>query len=105
MYDNRLAPSSPDAALTTGGLLFTAPADGGGTQEINIFGNGGANNYSFYVGTGAGSYSLQLTGGTFTITEQPPTIVPIPPAAWLFTSGLFGMAGLRRRFGKQAAAL
>jgi hypothetical protein len=96
LYDNRLAPTSTTSLLSSGGLLFTAPTGSGGSQEINIWGSGGANNYSYWVGTAAGNYSTQLNGGTFTLSQQA-SPVPLPPAAWLLTSGFFALVGFRKR--------
>ncbi len=94
-YDNTLSPSST-SILTYPGLLFTVGVLGGaGYNEINIFGNGGVNNYSYYEGTAQGNYPVIYNGGTFTVTEA--SSVPAPPAAWLLGSGLLGLIGVRRR--------
>jgi len=61
--------------------------------------------YGFENGLADWSYEGQAgTTGEFT-TEFPdpqeePNMVPLPGAVWLLASGLFGLAGLRRRFDK-----
>ena len=100
-YDNKLSPGSTGSGWTVSnpGLLFTVGTFGtSGYNEINIFGNGGANNYSYYEGTAAGNYPVVYNNGTFTVAQA--SAVPLPPAAWLLGGGLFGLIGVRRRFGK-----
>jgi hypothetical protein len=40
----------------------------------------------------AGQYALNISGAI-----EPPPAVPVPPAVWLFGSGLLGLAGVARR--------
>jgi len=52
-------------------------------------------NPATYTGTGTCS---ALTSGWFAVKGAlPPSEVPIPPAVWLFGSGLLGMIGIARR--------
>lgn len=66
-----------DITITPGGHLL------GGLEIINLFGH----EYAGYAGVCKGDCTV-----TFTNTE-----VPLPAAAWLFGSGLLGLAGIRRR--------
>jgi hypothetical protein len=52
----------------------------------------------------AGVWALSSTGDlTYTVPTSPPP-VPLPAAAWLFASGVLGLAGIaRRRIGTSAA--
>ena len=60
-YDN-LALTSSNPTLDGEGLLF----NNGGGLELNIWGNS-AGNYSFYTGSAAGTYPIQITAnGSFT---------------------------------------
>ena len=82
IYDNQLALDAP-VSLNIYGLLF-----GSGSTEINIWGNGANNPYTFYAHGSSGNLS---TGGDFTVA-----VVPAPGAIAL--AGLGAVAfGLRRR--------
>lgn len=95
-YDNRLNPDSTPM-LTSPGLLFTTGQNGQpGYEEINIFGNSGPNDYSFYEYTVESGYFNVHNNGTFTI-KDPPSAVPIPPAALLLGAGLFGLVVVRKK--------
>jgi|GEM_PF-4916309 len=61
--------------------------------------------YGFENGlTGWASEGQAGTTGEFTAEfpdpQQEPSMVPLPGAVWLLGSGLFGLAGLRRKFNK-----
>ncbi len=71
-YDNRLNPDSTPM-LTNPGLLFTIGQNGQpGYEEINIFGNSGPNDYSFYEYT-----VLKAATSTYTITARSPSRIPL----------------------------
>jgi hypothetical protein len=86
----------------------TAPLSNSGTIGVNglvdLVGYGTTANYSLYA---AMTQSLTIstaairttnTGVTTFVAGTPtPTPTPIPAAAWLLGSGLFGLAGFRRR--------
>lgn len=95
IYDNTLSPGSTPM-LTGPGLLFTM-GTGNAYKEINIWGNSGAHDYSYWEWTG-GSYTNTHDNGTFTVTNV--SNVPVPPAAWLLGPGLFGLIVLRKRLKK-----
>jgi len=60
LYDNLASPAA-NPRLDVDGLLF----NNGGGLETNIWGNS-AGNYSFYTGTAAGAYPIQITSnGSF----------------------------------------
>jgi hypothetical protein len=93
---------------------------GGATSSITLLGStsgtvllgGGNSSVTISVGSGAGSgylppsdailisapTQLALGGGSVSITST-----PIPAAAWLFCSGILGLAEIRRRQSSQAA--
>ena len=97
-YDNDLYPGSTPM-LSNQGLLFAVGTPGtAGYEEINIFGNSGPNDYSYYEGTGAGNFFNVHNNGTFTVTQV--SAVPVPPSVWLLGAGLLGLIGLRRRLTK-----
>jgi hypothetical protein len=93
---------SGDSYLTNGGLLF-GPAGGAGSgnqNEINIFGNGGPNNYSFWSEHGGG-FNIEVTGGgTFTLTadssdnKNSGVLVPEPGVLTLLSAMLAGLGAL-----------
>jgi len=77
-YDDLIYPANSSTSyLTTGGLLF-GTATG---PQINIWGNGSPSNYEFGYAI-PGSYLINDTGGTFTLT-----LVPEPS-----TMALLGLA-------------
>jgi hypothetical protein len=68
LYDNLAFPSS-DPTLDVDGLLF----NNGGGLELNIWGNS-AGNYSFYTGSQAGTYPIDITANgsfTFNVASSP----------------------------------
>lgn len=74
--DDLLYPGSTPAQLDVYGLLFSL----GGT-EINIWSNGGSDNYTFAVGYGPGIYPVQGNNGTFELTAAVPEHASI--AVWV----------------------
>lgn len=86
LYDNVLLPSSTPS-LNTNGLLFT-----GGGREVNIWGNGGEHDYSFYSFENGGYSVAQDRSGTFTLTPAPE-----PVSAGVLSTGVLGLLSRRRR--------
>lgn len=67
-----------------------------------VSGNGGGLlEQAFNVAGGTNTWTLKGFNGflttAYTMTFTPTTVVPVPAAAWLFGSGLMGLAGLARR--------
>jgi hypothetical protein len=56
------------------------------------------------AGVYAGQYTLSLSATGGLVIDGGGTAVPLPAAAWLFGSGLLGLAGIRRRRDVQALA-
>jgi hypothetical protein len=75
---------------------YSAP----GTSPITLFGftgNGGTGNTQSYI---LGSVTFSSTGNlviTGNSTGGGTTAVPVPPAVWLFGSGVLGLVGVSRR--------
>jgi hypothetical protein len=92
VWDNEIELGQP-VLLDNDGLLFSA-ADG---SEVNIWGNGASNDYSFYEGANGGyPYNDGQPGdGTFTVS-----LTPEPFTMCLAAAGL-GLA-LKRRVAKTA---
>jgi hypothetical protein len=71
-----------------------------GTSPITLFGftgNGGTGNVQSYI---LGSVTFSSTGNlviTGNSTGGGTTAVPVPPAVWLFGSGVLGLVGVSRR--------
>lgn len=82
IYDNRVAPSA-QTSMNVYGLLF-----GAGGLEINIWGNGDNNPYTFYARDGSTIFSR---GGDFVLSS-----VPAPAGLALACIGV--ALSLRRRF-------
>ncbi|XVJ58380.1 MAG: hypothetical protein HEQ23_02870 [Tepidisphaera sp.] len=87
IYDNQLAPGEP-SSLNTYGLLF-----GAGGTEINIWGNGANNPYTFYARNGS---AILSSDGGFTIAS-----IPEPAGVELAGLGLGAACAVRRRVSRQ----
>ena len=86
-----------DDVVTTASTIFDSTdfnnigiANGAGTLASNATGNAVIFSGGYFI---LGSY----TGYGSWSSEAPLTSVPVPAAAWLFGSGLLGLAGFARR--------
>jgi len=88
IYDNMTFSGTAAVNLNYWGLLFV-----GKGLEINIWGNGAGNPYSFWSYNGS-SYNVSSNAATFSIVAPAasPAAVPVPSTVWLFGSAL--IAGL-----------
>jgi hypothetical protein len=90
----------------TGGLAFWGGALGNGLSQgttANLYYlTGGGSSFANITATAEGTASLSAGGLTLAALggTPPPPPVPLPPAAWLFGSGLLGLAGVARRKAK-----
>jgi len=81
-------------------LSFRTPFFDGGTTPFDLSGTLFPNIYTLNANAsiGANVFGLETVSGTadfsFDIQFRP---VPVPPAAWLFGSGLLGLIGIARR--------
>ena len=76
------------------GLSSVSPLAGGWTLEtVQCMATATSHDLSFGLGSMAGRSYMSMDG--ISLAEASP--VPIPAAAWLFGSGLIGLAGLKRR--------
>lgn len=74
------------------GVSDLQPADGSAIQLFGFSGNGGTGVVQSYI---LGTANL-AANGTLTISGGAPA-VPLPPAVWLFGSGILGLVGVSRR--------
>lgn len=96
--------ASGSATALGGGTTFSF-VDGGLITDVQNWVNGGSNFGWMMIGneTDAGSAKrLTSSEGGFAGTIVPQltidyTVVPVPAAAWLFSSGLIGLVGIARR--------
>jgi hypothetical protein len=84
MYNN-MTYNGASVELDVWGLLFV-----GNGYEINIWGNGVGNPYSFYAATSAGTYVVSSDAASV-------APVPVPAAVWLFGSAFIGLVGIGKR--------
>jgi hypothetical protein len=77
------------------GLLFV-----GNGLEINIWGNGTGNPYSFWSWNGS-SYNINSNTASFSLApaNSPMGVqaVPVPAAIWLFGSAIIGLLGMSKK--------
>ena len=93
IVDNLLyipAVGGPGGLLDNWGLLFGT----GGTQEVNIWGNGPNSPYTGYRWTGGVGYDYTNDTGTF--SAELVSTIPLPTGAAIGLAGL-GMVGANRR--------
>jgi hypothetical protein len=71
-------------------------------NNVDLFGVSGTQVISVDLATGAGSLLVNYSGqglssafGSSFIEEA--SVIPVPPAVWLFASGLLGLVGMARR--------
>lgn len=81
-----------------GGSLGTGVSQG--TTANLYYLTGASSSFSNITATLEGTASLSAGGLTIAGVGGAPPPVPLPPAAWLFGSGLLGLAGVARRKAK-----
>jgi hypothetical protein len=94
--------TGPGISNCTGGGaqgLVCGPAQAGTPPLDYVLTSTGANTYNLVIHLGT---QAALTTQTFSLTATAPA-VPVPAAAWLFGSGLLGLAGTARRRRNSAA--
>jgi hypothetical protein len=92
LYDNLVFPGAAASGLildSAAGILFVDPVT---TNELNLWGNGGINNYSIYEWTAATGY-IAPPNGTFTLS-----FVPEPSMAFLLIPALGFVGVIRQKF-------
>ncbi len=90
-------PDDPTAALSTAQLSKLAYADCVPTAAGGMMMGGGMMGSVCMTGTSLAGYGEVGTMGGYPVSQSIAPAVPVPAAAWLFGSGVLGLAGIARR--------
>jgi len=79
-------------------LSFSISGVTGDSIDSYAIGYGGGTGLAYFAAHVAGfDAGSGITSGKFATVADPVSIVPVPAAAWLFGSGLIGLAGFARK--------